>query len=67
MIAQLIDIAQWGFLLYFIVQSVGYLLLNAVAFSYLWRHLQTRALEKLPQVYSVLEVQITLIVPAHNE
>ena len=62
-----IDLLQWSLLLYFVAMNGGYLVLNVLAFRELSRCLQTRALETLPQVYSGLEIPITLIVPAYNE
>ena len=62
-----VDAVQWGVLVYFGVLNAGYLALNVLAFRELSRCMQTRALETLPQVYSGLEIPITLIVPAHNE
>ena len=62
-----IDAVQWSLLFYFVVLNAGYIGLNLLAFRELSRCMQTRALETLPQVYSGLEIPITLIVPAHNE
>jgi cellulose synthase/poly-beta-1,6-N-acetylglucosamine synthase-like glycosyltransferase len=62
-----VDSIQWSLLLYFVVLNAGYIGLNLLAFRELSRCMQTRALETLPQVYSGLEIPITLIVPAHNE
>ena len=62
-----VDVVQWSLLLYFVVMNVGYLALNVLAFRELSRCMQTRALETLPQVYSGLEIPISLIVPAYNE
>jgi cellulose synthase/poly-beta-1,6-N-acetylglucosamine synthase-like glycosyltransferase len=64
---QFFDVIQWGFLLYFLLLNAAYIALNALAFAHVWRCLQSRALEALPQVYSGLEIPITLIVPAYNE
>ena len=62
-----VDGIQWSLLLYFVVLNAGYMVLNVLAFRELSRCMQTRALETLPQVYSGLEIPITLIVPAYNE
>jgi cellulose synthase/poly-beta-1,6-N-acetylglucosamine synthase-like glycosyltransferase len=62
-----IETVQWTVLGYFVVLNAGYLMLNVLAFRELSRCMQTRVLETLPQVYSGLEIPITLIVPAHNE
>lgn len=67
MIELAVDTVQWTVLGYFVVLNAGYLALNVLAFRELSRCMQTRALETLPQVYSGLEIPITLIVPAHNE
>jgi cellulose synthase/poly-beta-1,6-N-acetylglucosamine synthase-like glycosyltransferase len=63
----LLEIVQWGFLWYFVALNAGYFGLNTVAFVALWRHMQRQVLDNLPQMYSGLEVPITLVVPAHNE
>ena len=62
-----VDVVQWSVLLYFVLLNAGYLALNFLAFRELSRCMQTRTLETLPQVYSGLEIPITLIVPAYNE
>ncbi len=67
MSGQIVEIVQWAFLLYFVVINGSYLALNALSFVSLWRCMQRRVLEMLPQVYSGLEIPITLVVPAHNE
>jgi cellulose synthase/poly-beta-1,6-N-acetylglucosamine synthase-like glycosyltransferase len=63
----LFEIVQWGFLGYFVILNAGYLALNTIAFVALWRYMQRQVLDNLPQMYSGLEVPITLVVPAHNE
>ncbi len=65
--SELILVVQWGFLAYFVVLNAGYLGLNTIAFVALWRYMQRQVLDNLPQMYSGLEVPITLVVPAHNE
>jgi cellulose synthase/poly-beta-1,6-N-acetylglucosamine synthase-like glycosyltransferase len=67
MTAWLIDLAQWGFLLYFAVINVAYLGLNLLAFVSVSRFMQRRALEHLPRSFSGLETPVSLIVPAYNE
>jgi cellulose synthase/poly-beta-1,6-N-acetylglucosamine synthase-like glycosyltransferase len=62
-----VETVQWSLLLYFVMLNAGYIALNLLAFRELSRCMQTRALETLPQVYSGLEIPITLIVPAYNE
>src|SRR5687767_10126214 len=62
-----VDSIQWSLLVYFVVMNAGYLALNVLAFRELSRCMQTRALETLPQVYSGLEIPISLVVPAYNE
>jgi len=67
MSAQIVELVQWAFLLYFVVINGGYLALNVLSFVSLWRCMQRRVLETLPQIYSGLEIPITLVVPAYNE
>lgn len=63
----LLDISEWGFLLYFIGLNFGYLSLNFLSLSSLSNLMRTRMIDELPQVYSGLEAPISLLVPAFNE
>jgi cellulose synthase/poly-beta-1,6-N-acetylglucosamine synthase-like glycosyltransferase len=61
------DGIQWAFLGYFVALNAGYLTLNILSFVSLWRCMQRRVLEDLPQVFSDLQTPISLVVPAFNE
>lgn len=65
--ADLVLAAQWLFLAFFVALNGGYLLLNLVAVTSLWRMLQGRGLDTLPQVYSGAEPPVSILVPAYNE
>ncbi len=54
-------------LAYFVLLNLGYLLLNLVSMISLWRGLQERVLDELPQVHSGMDPGISLLVPAFNE
>lgn len=58
---------QWFFLIYFFFVNGGYLLLIALSFYSLRRHLDLQIFGELPQVYSRFKPPITLLVPARNE
>ena len=58
---------QWAFLLFFLGLNGGYLILNLISVASLWRMLQERGLETLPQVYSGAEPPVSILVPAYNE
>ena len=64
---QIILIAEWFFFLYFIFLNSGYFLLNVLAFFRLGSYLESRDIGTLPQVYSELELPISILVPAFNE
>lgn len=59
--------AQWFFLLYFIILTVVYLLLNVAALRGLWRYMQWHSCDHLPQTYSGLAPPVSILVPAYNE
>ena len=61
------EIAQWFFLLYFVVLNLGYLALNAFSMLELPRHVEARLLDLLPRVYSGYEPPVSVLVPAYNE
>lgn len=63
----LVQAAQWLFLLYFIGLNFGYLLLNAVAVVSLTRYMNQHAWGSLPQAYASYEPPISVLVPAFNE
>ncbi len=62
-----ISIFGWCVLAYFVLLNVGYLCLNFVALYSLKQLNEEKILEDLPQVYSGLEIPITILVPAFNE
>ncbi len=62
-----ISIFGWCVLLYFVLLNVGYLSLNFIALFSLKQLNEEKILDDLPQVYSGLEMPITILVPAFNE
>jgi cellulose synthase/poly-beta-1,6-N-acetylglucosamine synthase-like glycosyltransferase len=66
-LSDLVPGLQWFFLLFFIGLNGGYLLLNLVSVTSLWRMLQGRSLDTLPQVYVGAELPVSILVPAWNE
>lgn len=62
-----IQATTWLILGYFILLNVGYLTLNLLSFIALHRRSQEQILEELPQLYSGLDLPITIVVPAFNE
>lgn len=58
--------AQWFFLLYFIILTVVYLLLNVAALRGLWRYMQWHSCDHFPQTYSGLAPPVSILVPAYN-
>ena len=58
---------QWVFLAYFIGINVGYLLQNVVAALGIRKYLQTAKSYEAENVFSTLDVPISLVVPAYNE
>ena len=63
----LVDGFTWFVFGYFICLNGGYLLLNLLAILALRGGRHQRVLDDLPQVYSALEIPISIIVPAYNE
>ena len=59
--------AQWVFLAYFIGINVGYLLQNAIAAVGIRKYLQTAEQYEAENVFSALDIPISVIVPAYNE
>jgi cellulose synthase/poly-beta-1,6-N-acetylglucosamine synthase-like glycosyltransferase len=57
----------WFFILYFVVESLGHLLLNLVAIPTLRRKIALRPVEDAPTVYSGFEPPVSVIVPAYDE
>lgn len=62
-----IDFATWFVFCYFILLNGGYLTLNLLSILSLRRSEHRRILNELPQVYSALEIPISILVPAYNE
>ncbi|HEY5900837.1 MAG TPA: glycosyltransferase [Burkholderiales bacterium] len=62
-----IVILQILFICYFIALNGGYLMLNALSFLRLRRHLALRSLDGLAPVYSGFEPPVSILVPAYNE
>jgi cellulose synthase/poly-beta-1,6-N-acetylglucosamine synthase-like glycosyltransferase len=62
-----IDVAQWIFLGYFLLLNVSYLALTFVSLRVVGRDDDARAALLLPRAFSGLEPPITLVVPAYDE
>ncbi len=58
---------QWVFLAYFIGINVGYLLQNVIAAMGIRKYLQTAKAYEAENVFSMLDIPISLVVPAYNE
>lgn len=67
MLSSLLDHLTGFVLAYFVTLNLGYLSLNVLSLSSLWRALHERPLDELPQVYSDMDPGISLLVPAYNE
>lgn len=67
MVALFIEITTWFVFCYFILLNLGYITLNVLAIGALRRTGAGRMLDELPQVYSALEIPISILVPAYNE
>ncbi len=65
--ADLIAIAEWFFLLYFVTITVLYLCLNFIAFRVISRSMHYQNLDEGVSLYTGFELPITLLVPAYNE
>lgn len=55
------------FLLYFILLNTGYFILNLLSMLSLWRYMESRSLDGLPQTFFGFDQPISLLVPAYNE
>ncbi len=64
---QFITTAQWLFLAYFVGINLGYLLQNVIAAIGIRRYLQTSEQYEAENVFSALDIPISVIVPAYNE
>jgi cellulose synthase/poly-beta-1,6-N-acetylglucosamine synthase-like glycosyltransferase len=58
---------QWLFITFFISLNLGYILLNLIAAVSLKRYRDANVLGGLPDIYSGLELPVSLLVPAYNE
>jgi cellulose synthase/poly-beta-1,6-N-acetylglucosamine synthase-like glycosyltransferase len=63
----LVVVAQWGFLAYFLCLNSAYLALSAISIRVIRRDADARASLLLPRFFSGLEPPITVVVPAYNE
>jgi cellulose synthase/poly-beta-1,6-N-acetylglucosamine synthase-like glycosyltransferase len=66
-IEQFVTSGQWVFLVYFVGINVGYLLQNVVAAFGIRKHLQTADQFEAENVFSALDIPISVVVPAYNE
>jgi cellulose synthase/poly-beta-1,6-N-acetylglucosamine synthase-like glycosyltransferase len=60
-------VIQWLILAYFVLLNGSYLLLNLLSLFILRRRVEEQVLDNLPQVYSGLEIPISVLIPAFNE
>lgn len=58
---------QWVFLAYFVGINLGYLMQNVIAAFGIRRYLQTADQYEAENVFSALDIPISLVVPAYNE
>lgn len=58
---------QWVFLAYFVGINLGYLMQNVIAAHGIRRYLQTADQYEAENVFSALDIPISLVVPAYNE
>jgi hypothetical protein len=59
--------AQWIFLLYFVGINAGYLAQNVIATMGIRKYLQTSRQFEAQEVFSTLDIPVSVIVPAYNE
>lgn len=64
---QVVHVITICVLVYFVLLNGGYLMLNFLAMFAIRKRSQESVLDDLPQVYSALELPISVIVPAYNE
>ncbi len=62
-----VQFITWFVLGYFVLLNLGYLALNLLSLGSLYRGLQEKVLDELPQVFTGLDPAISLLVPAYNE
>ena len=58
---------QWVFLAYFVGINLGYLMQNVIAAFGIRRYLQTSKQFEAENVFSTLDIPISIVVPAYNE
>jgi cellulose synthase/poly-beta-1,6-N-acetylglucosamine synthase-like glycosyltransferase len=58
---------QWFFLAYFVGINLGYLLQNIIAAHGIRRYLQTADQFEAENVFSALDIPVSVVVPAYNE
>ncbi|MDJ0699800.1 MAG: glycosyltransferase [Woeseiaceae bacterium] len=58
---------QWVFLAYFVGINLGYLLQNVIAAHGIRKYLQTAEQYEAENVFSALDIPISVVVPAYNE
>ncbi|MDH5257605.1 MAG: glycosyltransferase family 2 protein, partial [Gammaproteobacteria bacterium] len=66
-IAKIFQFSQWFFTFYFIAMHLGYLILNILAIISIRKYMEEHSVNNLPQIYTGLELPISLLVPAFNE
>ena len=64
---QWVAFSEWFFLVYFVTINCIYLLLNIIAGFNLKGYIANQALTDLPEIYSGLELPISIVLPAFNE
>lgn len=63
----IIPVMQWIFLAYFIAVNSGYLLLNILSVSAIYKYFDRRTLDTMGIQFSGLQPPVSLLVPAYNE
>ena len=58
---------QWFFLAYFVGINLGYLLQNVIAAHGIRRYLQTSDQYEAENIFSALDIPISVVIPAYNE
>jgi len=59
--------AQWFFTIYFIGLHGGYLILNGISVISIRKYMEQHSVNNLPNIYTGMEMPISLLVPAYNE
>ena len=65
--SDIVNGGQWLFLAYFVGINLGYLIQNVIAAAGIRRYLQTAQQHEAENVFSALDIPISLVVPAYNE